>query len=149
MATDGLFAIIVQISTLVLFIHWLSLTCIHLAIRSSTLWKWRTTMQNRSEHTSKVEYGHGFFNKDTMDVERVIYVTRVISGLKAPYTKWDFLSDNERKDLELTPFNGSCSQCGIQLETEADFAKHYIISDIRYFNLGDCPTKRLGQYDGE
>jgi hypothetical protein len=33
-----------------------------------------------------------------------------------------------------------CSGCGTVLETEADFAKHFLIPDERYLNLGDCPV---------
>ena len=81
-----------------------------------------------------------------------IYVTREITELKAPYTKLDFLSADERLILAATLFEDgkqSCSQCRTPLPTEYDFAKHYILSDVRYLNLGDCPRKRMGSYDGE
>lgn len=41
--------------------------------------------------------------------------------------------------LEATPFGGDCSGCGQHLETEGDFAKHYIVRDPRYLNMGECP----------
>ena len=83
--------------------------------------------KRRSEYTSSVEIRHG-----------TVYVTRVVSGIEAPYTKWDLLSDGERIAYENTDFNNYCSTCGHYLATEADFAKHYVVSDVRYFNLGSC-----------
>lgn len=73
-------------------------------------------------------------------------------------TKWDILQERlitinkmktalemELKWMEETPFTangtGKCSQCGIVLATEADFAKHFIVSDPRYVNLGYCPNR--------
>ena len=81
-----------------------------------------------------------------------LYVTREITGLEAPFTKWDLLSDTEREAYSNSLFElgeSSCRRCGEKLHTEADFAKHYIISDVRYFNLGDCPKHRMGSYQGE
>ena len=95
----------------------------------------------RRQFLNGVEIRHG-----------AVHVTYYIEGLKAPFTKWDFLSDFERKEYESITFSDgkqSCSKCGTDLATEADFAKHYIISDVRYFNLGDCPNARMGSYDGE
>lgn len=43
--------------------------------------------------------------------------------------------------LENTSYDGQCMTCGHYMETEADFAKHYIVRDPRYLNLGECPTK--------
>ena len=34
----------------------------------------------------------------------------------------------------------SCGGCGTVLETEADFAKHFIVTDERFLNLGECPN---------
>lgn len=74
-----------------------------------------------------------------------LYVTREITNVTWPLTKWDLLSDYERKIYSETPFTangtGLCSTCGEKLNTEADFAKHYIITDIRYLNLGYCSKK--------
>jgi len=74
-------------------------------------------------------------------------------------TKWEILEDRmlnageavgysawrELRALERTPFTangtGQCSTCGALLSTEADFAKHYLIDDERYLNLGMCPTR--------
>jgi hypothetical protein len=50
-------------------------------------------------------------------------VTREIDGLKGT-------------DCGLT-----CSGCGERLETEWDFASHFVIPDERYVNLGGCPTR--------
>lgn len=73
-------------------------------------------------------------------------------------TKWEILQDlreeatrklarleAEIKWLEETPFTangtGSCSGCDQVLPTEADFAKHYVVPDERYYNLGYCPSR--------
>jgi hypothetical protein len=56
--------------------------------------------------------------------------------------------------MKNTPFHngaGRCSSCGAVLPTEAAFAKHFIIPDERFLNLGYCPVKKLreqGVYDG-
>lgn len=54
-------------------------------------------------------------------------------------TKWDFISDSERETLSGIRFGAKCSGCGVHLETEADFARHFIVNDSRYLNLGECP----------
>jgi len=41
---------------------------------------------------------------------------------------------------ENTPCGLSCD-CGQYFETEADFAKHFIIPDEHFLNLGECPVK--------
>jgi hypothetical protein len=35
----------------------------------------------------------------------------------------------------------SCDRCRTEFGTEADFAKHYLVPDERYPNLGNCPTR--------
>lgn len=68
-------------------------------------------------------------------------------------TKWDVLTerrleamkayqdlDNQLKELERAQCNLRCSGCDELLKTEADFAKHFLIPDERYLNLGDCPN---------
>lgn len=57
-------------------------------------------------------------------------------------TKWDLISDTERTALNATPFGGACSACGQVLATEGDFARHFIVPDARYRNLGWCPSPR-------
>lgn len=94
----------------------------------------RELNRSRYEITSHVELRNG-----------KLYVTRYLEGLEAPYTKWDFLSDKEREDYTNTPCGDgtvTCSQCNELLLTEADFAKHYTVTDVRYFNLGACPNKK-------
>jgi hypothetical protein len=96
-------------------------------------------MADRKEYLTRAEVRRG-----------VVYVTREITGISAPYTKWMLLSDNERISLEECELDTICSQCGEKLATEADFAKHFIIPDLRYFNLGYCPvTKKLRLSDKE
>ena len=56
-------------------------------------------------------------------------------------TKWDLLSEQERAELDATPFGGSCSGCGEHLATEGAFARHFTIGDRRYPNLGNCPKR--------
>lgn len=72
-------------------------------------------------------------------------------------TKWDFMSPAQMQSLANTPFvqsdwdpetgetsyrPGRCSGCGHPLPNEAEFAKHFVVDDIRYLNLGHCPDKR-------
>jgi hypothetical protein len=74
-------------------------------------------------------------------------------------SKWDILQERRKKaqeeanniatqlqGLALTPFKdgvtGRCSGCGALLQTEADFAKHFLIPDERFLNLGYCPNKK-------
>ncbi len=35
--------------------------------------------------------------------------------------------------------HGHCSGCGHIMLTEGDFARHYLIPDAQYKNLGNCP----------
>lgn len=69
-------------------------------------------------------------------------ITRLeIIDVPEKITKWDLLSEEEKESYKNTPFgNGirACSRCQTPLPTEADFAKHYIIDDLRYINLGHC-----------
>jgi hypothetical protein len=67
-----------------------------------------------------------------------------ISG-PGPATKWDMLGDRTRAYLERVPTRReyepvmTCSACNTPLPTEADFARHFVLPDLRYWNLGDCP----------
>jgi hypothetical protein len=67
-------------------------------------------------------------------------------------TKWEILSarvEKARKELEdlesymrgmeNTPDNTKCSFCAEQFRTNADFAKHFVIPNETYLNLGECP----------
>lgn len=49
--------------------------------------------------------------------------------------------DRELESLRNTSCNLHCSGCGVLLETEADFARHYVVKDERFLNLGECPAK--------
>lgn len=76
------------------------------------------------------------------------------------HTKWEILQsrlaeakekfadlEREIKGLETTPCDLRCGGvfypdyggCGEYFETEADFAKHFVIPDTRFLNLGWCP----------
>jgi hypothetical protein len=62
-----------------------------------------------------------------------------------PVTKWDLVGDRGRADMERTPTRPpgepvlTCPACHAPLPTEADFARHFVIPDLRYWNLGNCP----------
>lgn len=77
-----------------------------------------------------------------------------IVNVSSTETKWTWLQKRlagaqaevdalagQLQGLENTPYDGQCMTCGHYMETEADFAKHYIVRDPRYLNLGECPTK--------
>lgn len=79
-----------------------------------------------------------------------LYWQRTLAALevlktKSYVTKWDVLSDSERSELAGVPFGRPCSRCGTHLETEADFAQHFAVPDLRYINLGNCP-KGMGSW---
>lgn len=76
-------------------------------------------------------------------------------------SKWDVLEErrlealkeyrklcDELWGLTQTKFTangtGRCSACGEVLATEADFAKHFLVPDEQYLNLGYCPKKDNG-----
>lgn len=76
-----------------------------------------------------------------------------IVNVSSTETKWTWLEKRlagaqaevdaiagQMQSLENTTFDGDCSGCGRHLETEADFAKHYIVRDPRYLNMGECPV---------
>lgn len=60
-------------------------------------------------------------------------------------TKWDLITDADRDALDRTPFTdsagnpGACAGCGEALPTEGAFARHFVLTDRRYLNLGWCP----------
>jgi hypothetical protein len=68
-------------------------------------------------------------------------------------TKWEILEARiaaAKKELEqleaqknwlmTVRFDAECTHCGQELETEADFAKHFLIPDERLINTGHCRT---------
>ena len=61
------------------------------------------------------------------------------------YTKADLITADVLEDLEHTHCGLSCDGCGTRLETEADFARHFVLPDGRYLNLGECPHTPRGQ----
>ena len=65
-------------------------------------------------------------------------------GPRPSCTKWDLITPQERRALDATAFSDGtkgCSVCHTPLPTEGDFARHYLVPDRRYKNLGGCPTK--------
>lgn len=58
-------------------------------------------------------------------------------------TKWDLSGENERQWMERTNLHRpvNCHTCDALIITEAHFAKHYIVEDVRYPGLGYCWTK--------
>jgi hypothetical protein len=71
----------------------------------------------------------------TVDAERRGYTT-----------KWDYLDEDERRAANAQSCTNSegkylrCGGCGTPHHTEGDFARHYRLVDIRWLNLGNCPT---------
>lgn len=70
------------------------------------------------------------------------------------HTKWSVLTGRlaaleaqaaklreELTGLDATPFGGECGGCDVHLATEGDFARHFIVLDLRYLNLGGCPDR--------
>jgi hypothetical protein len=58
--------------------------------------------------------------------------------------EWDLITAQERRALDATPFSDGtkgCSGCHTPPPTEGDVARHYLVSDLRDKNLGECPTK--------
>jgi hypothetical protein len=86
------------------------------------------------------------------------YSVRVVRSTKpVPKSKFDILADQlavlekevaERKayleGLDKTPFGSTCDGCQAPLETEADFAKHFLVNSMDqlngHLNLGYCPN---------
>lgn len=70
-------------------------------------------------------------------------------------TKWDIKQEQlarakaayeaileEIKWAQETKYEGECSGCRHQFNTEEDFWKHYVVPNELYYNLGKCPNKR-------
>ena len=45
------------------------------------------------------------------------------------------------KSMERYSLGSPCTGCGMMLETEADFARHFIVKNPAHLNLGYCPVK--------
>lgn len=71
-----------------------------------------------------------------------------------PQTKWSILEARlielndaanalaaEMASLARTRCDLHCSGCRAYLATEADFAKHFIVPNPRFLNLGECPQR--------
>ena len=56
-------------------------------------------------------------------------------------TKWDCVDDATRTRLNAERCDIRCAGCNELLTTEGDFARHFLVPDVRYMNLGYCPNK--------
>lgn len=66
-----------------------------------------------------------------------------------PVTRYSMEGDEARRSMDRTKCNvQACKTCGQPFFTEADFWKHYVISDLNYPNLGTCWTKAAPEYAG-
>lgn len=85
------------------------------------------------------------------DIAEDIQAAQRIEALRPEQqvTKWDIIGDRERGELDRTPFQmsqgdeqvpGRCGTCGADTSTEGMFARHYVLDDIRFKNLGHCPN---------
>ncbi len=86
------------------------------------------------------------FNYERSTDGRNPYAYRVIGVIPAePVTKWDLLGDDDREAYDGMPLTDSeggvlrCSGCDELLPTEGAFARHFVLPDLRYWNLGRCP----------
>lgn len=70
--------------------------------------------------------------------------------------KADYLSPAQLEALHRQPFTqagvdpvtgeevrvpGRCSLCRADISTEYLFAAHFVVTDLRYLNLGECPAR--------
>ncbi len=53
----------------------------------------------------------------------------------------------ENTELNSDGSSTTCLTCGVNMHTEADFAKHYIVPDPRLLNIGYCPHNKKAQAD--
>lgn len=81
---------------------------------------------------------------DVMD-----WQTRWRAAHRHPVTRWDLESDINR-DLLLTADPGApeCNTCGELFATDADYWKHYVVTNVQYPNIGACWTRVAPEYAG-
>jgi hypothetical protein len=60
-------------------------------------------------------------------------------------TKSWFIPAGELFMLDRQECNLPCSGCGAQLTTEGDFARHFVIRETAFLNLGECPKTPKGR----
>lgn len=74
-------------------------------------------------------------------------------------SKWEILEERAhsletmakviRRDMEWmeeTALEVECSGCGTAIHTEADFAKHFVVTNNNgHLNLGECPFTEKGK----
>lgn len=72
----------------------------------------------------------------------------------ATETKWDILTEraaslraqaqaieDELAGMDRTTLSDCSCACGVILATEGEFARHFIVPNRAYLNLGDCPNR--------
>jgi hypothetical protein len=59
-------------------------------------------------------------------------------------TKWDFLMAENRIGLDQTPLNVRCAACEEPFRSEGEYARHYIVPNPLYLNIGYCPNTPRG-----
>lgn len=72
-------------------------------------------------------------------------------GVSEFVTKADCLAPDALQALGRTKFlpdspeRDRACDCGFRLDTELDFASHFVLADARYLNLGECPNSDKGR----
>jgi hypothetical protein len=78
-----------------------------------------------------------WYDENVLSLEKRFAIQRELGYHNT--TKWDLITEAYHGKLVETSFGHPCSGCGEMLHTEADFARHFIVPDVRYVNLGFCP----------
>ena len=60
-------------------------------------------------------------------------------------TKWDYLMVENQIGLDQTPLNTKCAGCQEPIRSEGDFARHFIVPNPIYLNIGYCPNTPRGR----
>jgi hypothetical protein len=64
-------------------------------------------------------------------------------------TKWDYLMIEDRIALDQTPLSTptkcSAPECEVIIRNEGEFARHFIVPNPLYLNIGYCPNTSRGR----
>lgn len=96
--------------------------------------------EGRLQDENEYEGECACFNADRQLIRRTAEILR---NAGERITKYELMTRSERAHAHNDKFNGVCSGCGEHLETEADFAKHFVVSDWRYRNIGACDKEKV------